>query len=274
MARGRFDATSAPVRNNAGARQTDPGRPTIGSNETSTASVANGGGGGRNAGGAQTEDGQTWVPAFAPGNIEIRDARRFDARLDTETAYADLRAQIGEHSSVSGTVVCADPHPVNVTLSSDTGRRSATIGCNGAFAFTGLPPGDYELSVLGGQGRHGAYQDVRLSGKESLNNVSTTEFRPTKLLPSTTGYEGTVLIRRRDPAAPSEPFEAKLGTELRLAPGHWEIAARFDDRHWLSSVQSTYDRFRNTGELDPAAETVGWFGGTGFARVPRRFGGY
>ena len=150
---------------------------------------------------------------------------------------------------LSGTVVCAVPEPVNVVLSHETGRRTATLACNGGFQFTSLVPGRYELSISTAQGAWGWFEEVSVGGRETrLSNISLLEIRPTTFETRPANAAGKLLVRRRDPASPGEVFEVKPGTTMRLAPGYWEVAGQFGDTHWLSRVQSAF--YRPLEDLD------------------------
>jgi len=92
------------------------------------------------------DDGTGLLPTFGPESRASREARVQDARLDTDTLDADVRPEMGVLFHLGGVLDCSPTGaPVNVSLSSETGKRTTQAGCGSSYAFQGLAPALYEV---------------------------------------------------------------------------------------------------------------------------------
>ncbi len=80
---------------------------------------------------AQLDDGSGILPTFGPLSRETRDARVQTVNLDEEAQDANVQPEPGSLFRLTGKVLCDRPDttPVNVTLSSETGKRSTRAMC-------------------------------------------------------------------------------------------------------------------------------------------------
>lgn len=199
------------------------------------------------------DDGLAVLPTFSPETISLRDSRIHAVRLDAEAPDADVTPIPGELISISGAVTCAVPYagPIDVVISTDTGRRQARTACLGAYRFDNLAPGRYELFATSADGRLAAF-DERSFGQNSTN--AHVALRPNQEVQLTFRDEqgrgsiamaGTVLMRRVDLAGVAETRETPVNNSARLlmAPGWWEIAARLPLPNYVDRVH--LDWYRN-----------------------------
>jgi hypothetical protein len=121
------------------------------------------------------------LPTFAPGLVELKDARLVEVRPDAEVPDVDVTPEQGNLFRLSGAVTCPTDKPVTVrvTVSSDTGRRETNATCNGSYAFDGLAPAYYELFAAaadsGGAAEFSAHMELFLD----RNSVAgTLQLRP------------------------------------------------------------------------------------------------
>jgi len=187
----------------------------------------------------ETQD--QFLPTFAPESSITSSARLFEARLDAETPFADVRPLPGRLSSLTGTVgPCAESGAVTVTLSTEEGNRSVSTVCGGGFQFEGVAPGPSDLSALHGNVCLGAFEEQPRAGAVlALQPCANVTFQ---LRPSA---EGTLLVRRRDVAVDGPAFEVPRTLALTLPPGIWELAGHFTGRAYVGSLRQGPARRRD-----------------------------
>lgn len=198
------------------------------------------------------EDGLAVLPTFAPETRELREARIHTVRLDSETSDADLTPVPGDLISVGGSITCAPAHPgpVDVVISTGTGRRQTRAGCLSAYRFDNLGPGRFELFAATPDGRLSAFFETTF--EQNAQNAHL-ELRPSPDVRisfrdeagrSPLNIAGSVLMRRVDLAGVGETRELALNASGRMVmqPGWWEIAARLPLPHYLDGVNLSGNR--------------------------------
>ena len=198
------------------------------------------------------DDGMALLPTFTAEARDLRDARIHAARLDAETPDADVTPMSGELITIAGSVSCAPPNPgpVDVVISTETGRRQTRVGCQGGFRFDNLGPGRYELLASTADGRLSAF--VERSFEQTAQNAHL-ELRPSPEVRISFRDEsgrapislaGTVLLRRVDLAGIAEMREVPLNGSARLpmTPGWWEVAGRLAPPHYLDQATMSWNR--------------------------------
>ena len=74
------------------------------------------------------DDGSGRLPTFGPETMETASARMHEVRVDEETTYADLRPEPGRLFHLGGALNCPPGAIANVTLSSESERKSTESG--------------------------------------------------------------------------------------------------------------------------------------------------
>lgn len=203
--------------------------------------------------GFRHDDGLAVLPTFSPETLEVKDARVYTARHDTETLDADLSPVPGNLISIAGMVTCAplNPNPVDVVVSADTGRRQARAGCQTGFRFDNLPPGAYEFFAATADGKLTAYFDRRV--EQSTQNAHL-ELRPAPDIRismvdeggrAPVSVSGSVVMRRVDLAGVVETREVQLSAgraQVILPPGWWEVAGNLPLPNFIDRVFPSWRR--------------------------------
>ena len=189
----------------------------------------------RSAAHAFSETGDALLPTFAPEVNASREARISEARLDVETAYADLRPLAGRLGAVQGTVApCDVPGPVEVTLSTEEGNRKVQTVCGGSFKFENVSDGPRDLSALATDACLGYFEETpRLS---SASVVQLQPCGPVRFERQPT-LESPLFIRRRDLAGDGPWAEVKGNRPVALAAGYWEVRTQLPATHYLADVR-------------------------------------
>ena len=189
---------------------------------------------------AQLEDGTGMLPTFGPITREARNARVHDVRIDAETQFANVQPEPGTLGRVEGSIICDRVEPVTVTLSSETGSRTASTGCPGSFSFDGVSPGGYEIVASYNDNSGGAFQELRVGG---LTRVSLTlqTMRPVEVeIRTTSGQilkpEEVKLFGRRDDLSGQAKVVPITLPRPMLATGYWEINGYAISGKYVESV--------------------------------------
>ena len=188
------------------------------------------------------ETGDGLVPTYAPEIVSTNGARVFDARLDTETAYADIRPLPGRLLSVRGSIApCGGPVPVTVTLSTEEGNRTTQTVCGGAFSFESVADGPRDLAATAQTPECLSYfEDLRQSGREAL--IQLQECASVAISRQPRGGEMQTLLRRRDLGVVGPWMDLATLAGFRLPPGYWEISARVAAKEYVSGVSQPMNR--------------------------------
>lgn len=147
-----------------------------------------------------------------------------------------------------------------VTLSSETGRKSVEGGCNQPYTFEGLAPAAYEILATRGNGDAGFFE-LNLDHDTENGNVQLME-PPTVAIdvrrPGSSGAANgpITVIGKRQNLAESEPEQEITLPRTRLAPGHWDLAARVGGGQYVESI-STFGAIRR--ETGNAGQPPDWF---------------
>jgi hypothetical protein len=114
--------------------------------------------------GAHTfDDGSGWLPSDRRDE-KVRDADTHRVTVDVDTSDADVTPEPGSLFRLGGPLACDIPGPVIVTLSSETGRRSADASCLGHYSFEGLAPATYEVFATLRDGTAAGFIELFVAG--------------------------------------------------------------------------------------------------------------
>ena len=189
--------------------------------------------------GAQRIDTANFVPTFAPGSLELSQARRVDVPIDVEISGADLRPEQGKLIDIA---VGTDPPPycgpVEITLAGELGRQTRP-GPNARFEP--VTPGRYEVYArapcvpdLANMQMAGGYANTVISEDQTIDlHMNETPATSISYSSGFTRYSGTGKLqleaRRVDLAGHGET--QALGdapASAMLAAGRWELLLQPD----------------------------------------------
>src|SRR5712692_4788977 len=218
------------------------------------------------------EDGSGLLPAFFPESTGTKDATALRVQLERDVAEADIQPAVGDLLRLSGRVMCSLPVPIHVTLTSDTGRKQATVRCMTDFTFDKLAPGYYELLAGDGSplappiprpflsGPLFAHADLFLDRDKDNENL---QLMPSALATfqveiqgggSLRPTEAGVVLRRKE--LDGEGSLIRVTSEfMHLAPGFWELAAAPPPAYYVVSISPQFDPKR----LSRAGPSPEWF---------------
>jgi hypothetical protein len=132
--------------------------------------------------------------------------------------------------------------PVVVTLSSETGRRSAKSGCPvGGYLFEGLAPADYEVFVTLEDGSASGFMELFL-GRDNLaaavqvTQSPTVEIEVRRAGSAAAADSSLRLMGRRQDLSETETAREITGPRVTLAPGHWEFRAHPPAGQYVESI--------------------------------------
>jgi hypothetical protein len=212
------------------------------------------------------DDGSGRLPTFGQETMETREARLHEVRVDEETAYADVRPVPGRLFHLGGVVVCpakdaaGNGISANVTLSSETERKSMQVPCGDPYRFEGLAPALYEVFAETKENYSGFLEqfvdrnmdsasvntgpsprvDVEVRGADTRSAVNT----PIKLM----GHRQDLSDLGKD-----QPISMH-GT---LAPGHWLMSAQVGATQYVESIAgSASARDRHATQPSDAFEVM------------------
>ena len=141
-----------------------------------------------------------------------------------------------------GLIGCDPLSPVNVILSSETGRRSQQSGCGKVYRFDGLSPGVYEVFATTPDGMLAAYLEISLERDHDAASLQLMQVPRVTFDVRRAGTNARAEVpisiegRRQDLSEAAPPEELKSGF---LAPGHWEMRARVPAGQYVESITST-----------------------------------
>jgi protocatechuate 3,4-dioxygenase beta subunit len=208
------------------------------------------------------DDGSGLLPTFGPLSRETHDARVQVVNLDEEAQDANVQPEPGLLFRLTGKILCDRPDgtPVTVTLSSETGKRSARSACAGSYVLEGLAPALYEiLATYEDPGGFG-FVELSLDHNSDLGNVQLMkppqvdiEFRNAadKSMISTSFN----LVGRRDDLSSSDLPIKIPSPRATLAPGHWEMNAVAGPDQYVQAIVNQY----RTGTRPRADRPAEWF---------------
>lgn len=203
------------------------------------------------------DDGAGWLPTFAPQTGEVRDARVYQLAADADTTDTDIRPESGPLFSVSGWITCEKPGSVLVTLSSETGERSARTVCGaapGSFQFQGIPAARYELFAASENNAVAGFNQFTVGGDTKID-ISLFS------LP-----EVEIEVRRAGSGSPAD-FPIRLtghrvafsetgnsveipAPRTNLPPGYWEIHAQVPTGQYVDSIVNLRTGRRREGSVE------------------------
>jgi hypothetical protein len=216
------------------------------------------------SGGHTLEDGSGWLPTFGPQTHETREARVHAVTVDTETAYADVSPESGGLFSLGGDITCDTPGVVLVTLSSETGQQRSQTMCGpgpGAYRFSGLPSGTYEVFAALQSGSSAGFVELLLQ-RDTLANLSL-QSNPRVEIETVRSGAGSAaeipvkLIGRRHDLSETGAAADITGKHAVLAPGYWEFRAQPPPGYYVESISNVRSNFRRSRKGErPASD---WF---------------
>ena len=216
---------------------------------------------------ATLDDGTGLLPTFAPQSRDVRNARVEQVQVDYETQYADVTPEAGSLFTLRGKITCAPepvaksegspPAPINVTLSSETGRRSAELYCNQTYQFSGLAPAHYEVFGQSGDSAISGFVELNLDHDNDLGGIQLTpspevRFMVTRAGRGETNTPVTIEGRRDDLSEIEEPRAIKL-PRTNLPSGHWDMQGKAAPGEYIESIGTpmTQQQLRALGEQLP-----------------------
>ncbi len=194
------------------------------------------------------DDGTGLLPTFGPQSRESRNAIIQEVRVDNETQYADVEPDLGSLFSLSGTVTCApEPEPgpdgspppaANLTVSSETGRKSIQLFCDHSFRFQDLAPGRYEL--FGEVGAISGFRELGLERDTDIGSIQLTPSPEVQFVISRAGQgEAAIPVtltgRRDDLSQVGQPQQIKT-PRTTLATGHWDLQGSAGAGQYIESI--------------------------------------
>jgi hypothetical protein len=185
------------------------------------------------------EDGSGRLPTFGSESREAREARIHQVRLDMDTTDADVRPEPGNLLSINGLLICGpEGTPVTVTLSSETGRRTAQSTCGRGYSFDALAPGVYEVFAVTAKSNDSAFAEVLAGSGANLQFAPPApveiELRRGGARASAAGMRFSLSGRRQDLSETEN--EQPIATRALLTPGRWEVKARVGPGQYVQSI--------------------------------------
>ena len=103
----------------------------------------------------RTEVTSGYTQTFHPGTLQLASATTVTLDISEEKTAIDLRLQMVPFASVSGSIASSTPLPKNVQVQMvELGQpipgfnvRSTRVTPDGRFSFTGVPPGQYQITA-------------------------------------------------------------------------------------------------------------------------------
>jgi hypothetical protein len=208
---------------------------------------------------ATLSDGSGWLPTYGPQGRETREARVYQVNVDADASDADVSPEAGNLFHLSGLIQCDKDGPVNVTLSSETGRRSVSSACSFPYRFEGLSPGNYEVFARLRDGSSSGFTELFLD-RESDSGIVILLQLPGVIFQVQRGNSISLADRtikvtghRLDLSETEENREIKT-PQTALDPGHWELRAQVPRGQYVESIVNMAAQPRRTGNAPTAAD--------------------
>ena len=209
------------------------------------------------AAGGLLEDGSGILPTFFPRSTVLGEARPVEADLDHETSDINIEPIPGRVGTLEISIA-GPPGQANLTLSSDTGRRTQTMNVPGVARFDGLPPSNYELLA---EMPHPAIPPfVPFSGHllrylDRDERITVEIKQNASLNLAVQGGEAVLSLRRKDLAG--EGPEHPAARQMPLGAGTWEVLARPQaDSYYAALSASNAFRGRRRDEASHEIELL------------------
>jgi hypothetical protein len=205
------------------------------------------------------EDGSGLLPTFGPQSRELREARAHEVRLDDDTPDADVHPEFGALFTIGGVLQCIDGR-VKVTLTSETVRRDAQLGCGQSYAFPSLPPAVYEITAENLTHPESGYVELFIDKPTTNADIKLIPPPVVQFDIRRAGSGGrldspiTLTGRRHD--LYGSGTEQQIDTpRATLLAGHWEMSAQAGPDKYVQSITNAYGAARP----DQAEKSVEWF---------------
>ena len=186
----------------------------------------------------QLEDGTGFLPTYAPGVLERREARLAVAEVDQETIGVHIRPVAGKLLRLSGFA----PPQASVTLFREEDSRQATADAAGQFGFSEVVPGHYTLVVS--DGAKAAYQPLQLASDIeglSVNLAPAPELR-IKLVDEdgapVTDRQFVLFVSRIENGARTQPRKVESPLLTGLLPGRWRLFIVAPETHFIDAIKA------------------------------------
>jgi len=205
------------------------------------------------------DDGTGWLPTFASQGRETRDARTYQTTVDSETTDGDVRPEPGVLFRLAGVIACDTDGPVDVILSSETGRRRTQTACKGAYKFDGLAPGVYEVFATLQDGTAAGFTDLLLDHNTEGVNVPVLQLPIVDFEVRRAGSNSIVNIPvrvtgRRQDLSETDADREIGNTRASLAPGHWELKAQVPSGQYVVSMVNERSAPRRPWTIERASD--------------------
>lgn len=201
--------------------------------------------------GCNLDDGLRLLPTFAPEARESHEARVYPVAVDTEMPDADVRPFPGVLFRLTVYPQCQPRGaPVELFLSSETGRRDENASCGDSHAFEGLAPAPYEVYAETHNGTEFGFMELTIGRDEGGTLVMAPPPRVNIIIegvPAATGGRPPVSLsgHRLDLAESGLEREIKI-PQTTLAPGHWQISAQTAPGNFIESIDNRYGGSRRS----------------------------
>jgi hypothetical protein len=207
------------------------------------------------SGAHELEDGTSMHPTFAPGTTRSTDARVLEVALDSDVPEVNFQPRPGRLFKISGIAggCPSGATMVRVTLSSDTGRKETTAGCDASYSFDQLAPGKYEILAepVGVPVTVASWVEQDLERETGIGlhmvELPTAYFR---IAPADNDAMQRIELRRRDLAGVTEV--RKLSR--LLVPGNWEVRVNPTEGVAFTSFSATPYGVDRSRRMPEAAE--------------------
>ncbi len=217
------------------------------------------------------DDGSGWLPTFGPQAREVRDARVQPVTVDADATDADISPEPGRLFQIGGKIVCDAQGMVTVTLSSETGRRTAETACPaGGYQFKGLAPAVYEVFAAMQDGTASGFTELFLDRDNETVHVQVTQLPTVDIEVRRAGSSSAAdipltLTGRRQDLAETESLQEIKGPRTTLAPGHWELSAQAPAGQYVESIVNLRGAPRRAWNAAYASDWYEVFIGTGYS---------
>ena len=213
------------------------------------------------SGAATLDDGSGWLPTFGPQGRETRDARISPVVADADTTDADVSPEPGALFHLGGMIGCDKDGLVNVTLSSETSRRTVRSACFHTYRFDGVAPAFYEIFAQLEDGSSAGFAEFALDRDSDSGGVQLMQIPKVDIDVRRSGSSAYANIPVQITGRRYDLSESAASIDIRtpratLAPGHWELSAHAPAGQYIESITNFYNAPRR---VHPPEHPSGWF---------------
>jgi hypothetical protein len=190
-----------------------------------------------------------------------------EVRVDEETTYADLRPEPGKLFHLGGAVNCPPGAVADVTLSSESERRSIQVSCGTRYRFDGLAPALYEVFAETRTGLAG-FTELFVDRDDERGGVDLAALPHVDIEVRHAGTRAaakipiTLMGHRQDLSDLGKDQPIEMPTAM-LAPGHWLMSAIVGPTQFVESITgSSVARERRVTQPPDAFDVIIYGGNT------------